>query len=83
MSSAPQGVIPTSTGYQYINKQVNNVKLVNNNNLTLNVRNFNNRSGMSISNLQEDGTGQSLKIKPSSKGSTQPIPLGNNGVLKT
>ena len=29
--------------YQYINKQVNNVKLVNKNSLTLNVRNYNNR----------------------------------------
>lgn len=49
----PMGI--PSSGYQYINKQVNNVKLVNNNNLTLNVRNFNNRiSSINISNIQEE-----------------------------
>ena len=31
------------SNYQYINKQVNNVKHVNNNQLTLNVRNLNNK----------------------------------------
>lgn len=44
-----------SQGYQYINKQVNNVKLVNNHNLTLNVRNFNNRiNSNNINNIIED-----------------------------
>jgi hypothetical protein len=44
-----------SSGYQYINKQVNNVKLVNNNSLTLNVRNFNNRiNNININNIQGD-----------------------------
>ena len=45
-----------SSGYQYINKQVNNVKLVNNNSLTLNVRNFNNRiNNININNINEEG----------------------------
>ena len=68
---APIGL--QSSGYQYINKQVNNVKLVNNNNLTLNVRNLNNRiSSININNIQDNGQVQAaqLKIKPSSKGST-------------
>lgn len=51
---------------------MNNVKLVNNNNLTLNVRNLNNRiSSININNIQDNGQVQAaqLKIKPSSKGS--------------
>ena len=84
----PMG-IPTS-GYQYINKQVNNVKLVNNNNLTLNVRNFNNRiSSININNIQENDQAaqQNMKVKTQNtggKGSTQPIPSGTaQSVLKT
>lgn len=49
------GIPNNNTGYQYINKQVNNVKLVNNSNLTLNVRNFNNRiNSININNIQDD-----------------------------
>lgn len=70
-SSASSGGGPKITGqipagYQYINKQVNNmtemkiqscqnVKLVNNNSLTLNVRNFNNRiNNININNIQDE-----------------------------
>jgi hypothetical protein len=58
-----------NNGYQYINKQVNNVKLVNNNNLTLNVRNFNNRiNSINISGSNEDPT--SINLKSTAKGAT-------------
>lgn len=71
-----------NNGYQYINKQVNNVKLVNNNNLTLNVRNFNNRiNSINISGSNEDPT--SINLKSTAKGATQPIPQGVGQVLKT
>jgi hypothetical protein len=48
----PKVGVQMPSGYQYINKQVNNVKLVNNNSLTLNVRNFNNRiNNININNI--------------------------------
>jgi len=60
----PSGQVPMgipSSGYQYINKQVNNVKLVNNNNLTLNVRNLNNKiNSINIHNVSDDGSTQQM-----------------------
>jgi hypothetical protein len=54
-SVGPKATGSIPSGYQYINKQVNNVKLVNNNSLTLNVRNFNNRiSNININNINEE-----------------------------
>lgn len=56
--------------YQYINKQVNNVNLVNKNSLTLNVRNFNNRiNNININHIQEmpgdaQITTQNITINP-------------------
>jgi len=51
--------MPVNGHFQYINKQVNNVKLVNKNSLTLNVRNFNNRiNNININNIQEMPDGQ-------------------------
>jgi hypothetical protein len=48
---------PEGSGYQFINKQVNNVSQVNNNSLTLNVRNYNNRiNNININNIQTDAS---------------------------
>lgn len=70
-----------SSGYQYINQQVNNVKLVNNNSLTLNVRNFNNRiNNININNINEEG--QIINSHPQMVNKTVNLSGGNHNFKK-